>query len=280
MLTPVSSGKKSQTYDGGLDFGFLSNRITGSFDYYNKLNTKLLLNVQVPEVTGQSSFLNNIGSVRNIGEELELTSRNFIGKFQWTTTLNISHNTNKIVSLAPGQKQIIIPNGFDVSDAILRVGQPLYSIYVVKTIGILTQDDINKHVALYGTGETVGDPKYQDLNGDGVITEKDKQIVGHPNPDYTWGITNTFHYKGFDLSILIQGQHGGSIYSELGRALNRTGQGFTDNAPAFYEQRLKSPTDQGDGTYQQGLFYFWICGQYQLALFIGLYPGQEYYHRI
>jgi TonB-linked SusC/RagA family outer membrane protein len=247
LANPNLQWEKSQTYDGGVDFGFLSNRIVGSFDYYNKLNTKLLLNVQVPEATGFSSYLNNIGSVRNIGEELEVTTRNFIDKFQWSTTFNISHNTNKIVALAPGQTQIIIPNGLVVSDEILRVGQPLNSIFVVKQTGILTQNDIDNHVALYGTGETVGDPKYQDLNGDGVITVADEQIVGHPNPDYTWGITNNFHYKGFDLSFLIQGQHGGSIYSELGRAINRTGQGFTDNAPAFYADRWRSPSSPGKG---------------------------------
>jgi TonB-dependent starch-binding outer membrane protein SusC len=247
LANPSIQWEKSQTYDGGVDFGILNNRVTGSFDYYNKLNTKLLLNVQVPEATGQQSFLNNVGSVRNIGEELELTTHNFIGRFQWTTSINVSHNTNKVVSLAPGQTQIIIPNGLDVTDAILRVGQPLYSIYVVKQIGFLTQDDINKHAAVYSTGETVGDPKYQDLNGDGVITEADKQIVGHPNPDYTWGITNSFRYAGFDLSILVQGQNGGSVYSTLGRALTRTGQGFSDNAPEFYVNRWESPTNQGAG---------------------------------
>jgi len=256
LANPSLQWEKSQTWDGGFDFGFLNNRITGSFDYYNKLNTKLLLNVQVPEVTGFQTYLNNIGSVRNIGEELELTTRNMVGKFQWTTTINVSHNTNKIVSLAPGQTQIIVPNGFEVADQILRVGQPLNSIYVVKQIGFLTQDDITKKVATYGSGETVGDPKYLDLNGDGVITEADKQIVGHPNPDYTYGITNTFRYKGFDLNILVQGQSGGSIYSLLGRAITRTGQGFTDNAPEAYTQRWKSPTDQGAGRFSKAYSTF------------------------
>lgn len=240
--------EKSQTYDIGVDFGILKNRITGSFDYYNKLNTDLLLNVPVAQSTGFSSQLRNAGSVRNIGQELEITSRNLIGKFQWTTSLNISHNANKVVSLYGNQQQIIIPNPFVVSDAIIRVGEPLYSTYVVRQIGILTQADLNNKVATYGTGQTVGDPKYQDLNGDGVITEADKQIVGHPNPNYTWGITNTFRFKGFDLNVLIQGQNGGTIYSLLGRAINRNGQGFTDNAPQFYVNRWRSPSDPGDGT--------------------------------
>jgi TonB-linked SusC/RagA family outer membrane protein len=247
LPNPDIQWEKSQTYDVGLDFGFFSNRLTGSFDYYNKLNTQLLLNVPILQSTGFSSQLRNAGSVRNIGQELELTSRNLVGKVQWSTSINISHNSNKIVSLYGNQKQIIIPNSFDVSDAILRVGQPLNSIYVVKQIGFLTQADINNHVATYGTGETVGDPKYQDLNGDGVITEADKQIVGHPNPNFTWGITNTVRFKGFDLSVLVQGQNGGSVYSLLGRAITRTGQGFTDNAPEFYVNRWRSADNQGAG---------------------------------
>ena len=250
LANPSLKWEKSQTYDLGIDFGVLKNRITGSFDYYNKLNTDLLLNVQVPEVTGFQTYLTNIGQVRNIGEELEVTSRNMIGKFQWTTSLNISHNTNRILALAPGQTQIIIPNGNNVSDQILRVGQPLNSIYVLKGIGFLSAADINAKVAMYGTGESVGDTKFQDLNGDGVITEADKQIVGHPNPDFTYGITNTFHYYGFDLSVLIQGQSGGSIFSEFGRAITRMGQGATDNTTeSAFLGRWKSPTDQGDGRF-------------------------------
>lgn len=256
LANPNLQWEKSQTYDGGIDFGFLNNRIVGSFDYYNKLNTKLLLNVQVPEVTGFQTYLNNIGSVRNIGQELEITTRNLVGKLQWSTTINVSHNTNKIVSLAAGQKQIIIPNGFETADQILRVGEALNSIYVVRQNGFLSQDDISKHVALYGTGEIVGDPKYVDLNGDGVITEADKQIVGHPNPDYTYGITNTVRYKGFDVSVLVQGQSGGSIYSLLGRAITRTGQGFTDNAPESYTQRWESPTNQGAGRFSKAYSTF------------------------
>ncbi|MDP4292516.1 MAG: SusC/RagA family TonB-linked outer membrane protein, partial [Bacteroidota bacterium] len=251
IANPDLQWERSVTYDVGMDFGFLQNRITGSFDYYNKLNTKLLLNVQVPEVTGFSTYLSNTGSVRNIGEELELTTHNLVGKFQWNTTITISHNTNKVVALGPGQTQILIPSSFDISNFILKVGQPVNSIFVVKQIGILSAADIANKAPVFGS-ETEGDPKYQDISGpkgvpDGVIDANDRQIVGHPNPDYTWGITNTFNYKGFDLSVLIQGQNGGSIYSLLGRALTRTGQGFTDNAPSFYLDRWESATQPGAG---------------------------------
>lgn len=246
LANPDLKWEKSQEWDGGIDFGFFANRLTGSFDYYNKYTSQLLMQVPVLETTGFDFQIRNAGAVRNVGEELELTSRNFIGKFQWSTSVNISHNTNKVVALYGNQQQIIIPNGFDVSDAILKVGYPINSINVVRQIGILTQADINNHVAMYNT-ESVGDPKYQDLNNDGVITEADKQIVGHPNPNYIWGVTNSFRYKGFDLSVLVQGQNGGSIYSLLGRAITRTGQGYTDNAPEFYVNRWRSPQDPGAG---------------------------------
>jgi len=249
LANPDLKWEKSQTYDIGIDFGILKNRITGSIDYYNKLNTDLLLNVQVPEATGFQTYLSNIGSVRNIGQELEITSRNIVGKFEWSTSVTLTHNTNKIVALAPGQTQIIVPNGLTVSDQILRVGEALNSIYVLKVTGFLTQDDITKNVPRYASGQQEGDFKFQDTNGDGVITEADKVIVGHPNPDYTYGITNTVRYKGFDLSVLVQGQSGGSIYSELGRAIARPGQGRSDNHTESFVNRWTSPTSQGDGRF-------------------------------
>ena len=258
ITNPDLSWEKSETYDVGLDVGFLNNRINASFDYYTKLNTGLLLNVPIPSVTGFGTLLSNVGSSRNKGWEIELTTRNLIGKFQWTTSINFSHNSNKVVSLAQGQNQILIPSSFDISHSILKVGLPMYSIYVVKQIGILTQDDINKGVALNGP-EQEGDPKYEDqitkdTNGDGipdapdgVIDANDRVVVGHPNPDYTWGITNTVTYKGFDLTVMVQGQQGGHIYSLLGRALGRTGQGKEDNALGTYRDRWFSPSNPGKG---------------------------------
>lgn len=249
LASPDLRWERSKTYDVGVDFGFLNNRITGSFDYYDKLNTDLLLNVQVPSASGFRTYLTNIGSVRNIGQELELTSNNMVGKFQWVTSVNITHNTNYVRALGPGQTQIIIPNNNNVSDQILRIGNPLNSIYVLRTIGFLTADDIQKRVATYGSGQAEGDLKYEDTNKDGVITEADKQIVGHPNPDYTFGITNTVRYKGFDFTVLVQGQSGGSIFSSLGRAITRPGQGRSDNHPRSFVRRWRSPTDQGEGRF-------------------------------
>jgi TonB-linked SusC/RagA family outer membrane protein len=246
---PDLSWEKSETYDAGFDVTVLNNRFTATFDIYTRKSSGLLLNAPVPLVTGFPTIQANIGETRNKGWEVDFTSRNIVkGPVQWTTSLNLSHNTNKVVALPGGQSQIIIPTAFaGAQHSILRVGEPMYSVYVVKQIGILTQDDINKKVALYGP-ETVGDPKYEDYTPDGTIDLNDRQIVAHPNPDYIYGMTNTVRYNGFDFTVLVQGQRGGSIYSLLGRALGRTGQGTVDNALGFFRDRWRSPDDPGAGT--------------------------------
>jgi TonB-dependent starch-binding outer membrane protein SusC len=248
ISNPNLTWEKSQTYDAGLDVTVLNNRLSASFDIYTRKSTALLLNVPIPWTTGFSTYLDNVGSTRNKGWEVELSSRNIIhGPVQWTTSVNLSHNTNKVLALGNDQSQIIIPTSLGgAQHSILRVGDPLYSIYVVKQIGILTQDDINKKVATYGP-QTVGDPKYEDFTPDGTIDLNDRQIVAHPNPDYIYGMTNTVRYNGFDFTVLVQGQRGGSIYSLLGRALGRTGQGTVDNALGFFRDRWRSPDDPGAG---------------------------------
>ena len=243
---PDLSWEKSKTFDVGIDVGILKNRFTASFDYYIKENTALLLNVPIPQATGFAASLSNIGKVKNKGWEVEVTSRNLTGQLQWTTSVNFSHNANKVVELPGGQTRIFVPSTFDIPHSILKIGQPINSINVVRQIGILSSADTAKKVAMYGN-QTVGDPKYFDADGNGVIDANDRVIAGHPNPDYTWGITNTFRYKGFDLSVLVQGQWGGSIYSLWGRALNRTGQGFTDNAVGEQRDRWRSAENPGAG---------------------------------
>jgi TonB-dependent starch-binding outer membrane protein SusC len=247
IVNPDLSWEKSKTLDAGIDAAFVNNRINLSFDLYKKYSYDLLLNVPIPGHTGFSTSLSNAGKVENKGWELELRTNNLTGKFQWSTSVNISHNTNKVTELPYGQTNIFIPTRYDIPNSVLRVGEPMYSINVVKQTGILTQEDINSKVALFNA-QKPGDPKYFDANDDGVIDANDRVIVGHPTPDYTWGVTNTFRYKMFDLSVLVQGQNGGSIYSLLGRAIGRTGLSYTENWLGIYRDRWRSPDNPGNGT--------------------------------
>jgi TonB-linked SusC/RagA family outer membrane protein len=242
---PDLSWEESETINIGLDLGLFKNRIFTSFDYYTKRNSDLLLSIPVPTASGFSSALTNIGEVLNKGWELEITSRNIVGRdLKWSTTVNFSHNTNKVEKLGPNNTPILFNGGFDIEHSVLMVGQPMYSLFLVQEIGLLTAADISGGYPRFGPQEA-GDPKYLDVNKDGKIDANDRVLSGHPNPDYIWGITNTVNYKGFDLSVLFQGQWGGKIYSMFGRAVDRTGQGFQDNALASYANRWRSTADDG-----------------------------------
>lgn len=238
--------EKSITYNYGFDFGLIKNRITGSFDYYTRRNKDLLLNVPIPQTTGFATALQNVGEVLNKGLELEISSKNTIGEFQWSTSLNITHNSNEVIHLGPGDASILIPSSFDIQHSILQVGQAINSFYLVQQVGILTAADIANGAPRFGT-QTVGDPKYLDANGDGKIDGNDRVISGHPNPDYTFGMTNNFKYKHFDLAFLIQGQTGGKIYSLFGRATDRTGQSYNENSIGVQRDRWRSSENPGDG---------------------------------
>lgn len=228
FANPDLSWEKSETYNFGLDAGLFNNRIFTSFEYYTKRNSDLLLRIPVPTASGFSSALTNIGEVLNKGWEVELSTKNFVsGEFKWSTNLNFSHNTNEVIQLGPDDTPIL-GGEFDINHNILEVGRPMFTLYLVQQDGLLTSADIANGVPQYNEQEA-GDPKFVDANGDGVITPDDRVYSGHPDPDYVWGITNNFSYEGFDLSVQLQGQWGGKIYSTFGRAIYRTGQGTPDN---------------------------------------------------
>lgn len=243
---PNLSWEEAETVNFGADIGIFNNRIFTSFDYYVKTNRDLLLNVPVPTASGFSNALTNIGEVENRGWELELTTRNITSSdFKWTTNFNFSHNKNEVKKLGPNNSPIL-GGAFDIQHNILQVGQPMYTLFLVQQDGILSQEDIDNGAALYGN-QTVGDPRYVDANGDGIISPDDRVLSGQPNPKYIWGVTNSFEYKNFDLSVLVQGQWGGHIYSTFGRAIDRTGMGFNENVLGSHRNRWRSPENPGNG---------------------------------
>lgn len=231
---PELHWEQSKSIDFGLDFTILNNRVSGTFETYRKNNSDLLLRVPVPGSSGFNSYLTNVGEVQNQGWEFELNTVNVNAKdFQWKTSLNLSHNENKVLALGPGQSKIEISNSFDggVPFVKLEVGKPMYTIFALQQDGVVTQADIDKGgTTIGGKALVLGDPKYIDQNGDGKINSEDRTDVGNPTPKYTWGITNNFKYKDFDLSVLVQGQNGGTVYGLTGRAIDRTGMGSVENS--------------------------------------------------
>ncbi len=253
---PDLSWEESETIDIGMDVGLFENRIYLSGDYYKKVNSNLLLVINVPSSTGFVNALTNIGEVENRGWEFELTTQNTIGKLKWSTSFNLSYNENEVLALGPNNSDIL-GGSQDINHNILRVGEPAFSLFLVQQDGILTQEDIDNGVALLGN-QSVGDPKYvdqpydQDGDGipeapDGTIGPEDRVLSGQPLPSHVWGISNSFRYKGFDLNVLLQGQWGGHIYSLYGRAVDRTSMGDSENRLGLWANRWRSESDPGDG---------------------------------
>jgi len=236
--------EKTQSSDFGFELG-LFNRIDFTADYYIKKTKDLLLEQPVAAITGYTSMWSNVGSVQNKGLELELNTKNLVGEFRWNTSANIAFNKNKVLQL--GSDNTPIYTGFSNSTNIIQVGQELNSFYLYEAIGVLSTADINNSNVAKTNGAIAGDVKYKDFNGDGVINENDRHIIGGPTPRYYWGFTNTFSYKNFDLSVFFQGQKGGYSYALLGRAIDRTGMGTTTNVMGNWANRWRSDENPGDG---------------------------------
>ncbi len=240
------------SYNLGLDFGVLNNRIYFSADYYYKKTKDLLLRAPVSLITGFSNMMDNVGSVKNWGMEFELNTANISNPdFKWNSSLNISFNRNKITSLGSDDSDIRSGQG---STIIQRVGSPINSYMLLKVERTLRANDFEsdgltpkKGIAIYA-GQRPGDTKWTDINNDGKITSADYDVVGSYEPDFEWGFTNSFSYKDFDASIFLQGRVGGELLSIGSRGWNRA----TNNPSYNYMDRWLydaywSEEEPGDG---------------------------------
>ncbi len=208
-------------YNAGLDLSFLKNRITLNADVYLKITDDLLYNVPIPRTTGFSSVTQNIGSIENKGIEIAVNSRNLVGEFKWDTSFNISSNRNQITELPEN----LLTNGFiqNGSYHILREGSPIGTFYGWKFNGVYSRDEDNVNGVTNGAlGAQFegGDPIWDDVDGNNIIDNNDRQIIGDATPDFFGGITNNFSYKGLSLGLFFQFSYGNDIYSEINHQRN------------------------------------------------------------
>ena len=193
--------EKTYEINLGLDFGFFNNRINGAVDIYQRDAKDLIMRRQIPSTTGWTSIWDNIGKVRNSGIEVSLNTVNFQGKdFGWETNITFTKNNNKIQELYNGKQD-------DVANAWF-IGHPLDVNYDYKFIGIWQTDEADE-AAKYR--QTPGQVRVEDVDNNGVINAKDKQILGQRSPKWIGSITNTWRYKDFDLSVYIYTQQGAQI---------------------------------------------------------------------
>lgn len=200
----------SEEFNPGLDFAFLNNKISGSIDYYKRTSDQLLLNNPVSYVTGFNNGIVNLGKVANSGWELELRTRNINNEnFSWKSTLIASTNKNELLDYGESDGALTEDGFGRNSQWINSVGNPISSFY-----GYVVDEELaNEYwdspwIPINGQSEDV---IVKDLNGDGLITDDDKTILGDPYPDIVWSLTNEFTYKNFDFSFMIQGSQGAEV---------------------------------------------------------------------
>ncbi|TLV03897.1 SusC/RagA family TonB-linked outer membrane protein [Dyadobacter luticola] len=241
---PNLGWEKTFQVDAGFDLGLFKNRLNIIVDYYHKNTTDLLLSRTVAGTSGLSDFYNgqastiyqNIGQVSNQGIELYVNSQNTTGAFKWNTVLIFAKNKNKILDLGEGVSQII-PN--ITNPSIAKVGYPLGSFIVYKTDGIIQQGDAPLTPQ---QNKSPGGQKYKDLNGDGVITQTGDRYVIANQPGFTTGLTNTFSYKGFDLTVFLQASIGGKLYNQ-NRANLELGTGYVNASTVMLDRWTPTHTD-------------------------------------
>lgn len=240
---PVLSWERNQQLDLGVDIGLLKNRISLTVDYYDRITKDLLLSVNVPTLTGFSSAFKNIGKMSNKGFEFGVNSYNLTGAFTWNTSANLSFNKNKVLALGPTGDRILSGSGVGETN-VTMIGQPIGSFFGYKQLGIF-KDAADLHTNPHDNTTRPGDVKYEDVNGDGIIDARDRTIIGNNQPDFIYGMTNTFSYKNIDLSVAIQGTQGGQILNLSRRFFDNLEGGGNNLAIAL--DRWRSPENPGNG---------------------------------
>ena len=250
LANPNAKWEQSIQTDFGVDLGLWGNRFTATVDYYIKDASGMLMEMQVPTYAGDSAPTGNVGTMRNTGVEIDLGYRGFIGELNYGIKANASYNVNKLTKLADDASYIITASHKIGSLTRGEVGEVFPFFWGWKTDGVFQNwDEVRSYVNSEGNliqpNAQPGDFRWKDINGDGVINDSDRTKLGKGIPDWTFGLTLTLDWKGFDFSMLLQGQLGAQTLNVTRRTdlyyinlpksiLNRwTGEGSTNEYPRF-----------------------------------------------
>lgn len=201
MANKNLSWEKTTQFNYGIDFSFLNGRIGGAMDIYHSRTSDLLMRMTIPSLSGYPAMMANIGQTKNFGVDMTL---NFVPvrtkDFEWASDLNLAYQKDEIVELSNGKVD-------DVSNAWF-IGESISVHYGIASDGLWQESDAAEMEKFNANGHEFepGKVKPVDQNGDYVIDDKDRVILGNKNPRWTMGWSNTFSYKGFDLSIELYGR--------------------------------------------------------------------------
>jgi TonB-linked SusC/RagA family outer membrane protein len=251
--------ENTESYDIGLEFSFLSGRLTGEIDYYNKQTDQVLVSLLLPAHFGNGAFnrvVFNAADVENSGFEFFLNYSNSAGAFTYDLGINASTVNNEVLSVGAAD-EFIQDGSLNNGQLVTRTqqGLPVGAFFGYKTVGVFQNEaELNQFPTL--AGQQVGDFIYQDTDNNGTITPDDRVVLGSYIPDYLFGFNANIGYKGFGLQLFFQGQVGNEIYNgkravrpELYNfesfVLDRwTGEGSTNSQPRLTNAGLNySPSD-------------------------------------
>lgn len=245
LSSPDIKWEERRTKDAGLDLALFDNRLNLSADYYIAETRNALAPTQLPVYLGNfgGALYRNAGSIENRGFELALGYHENRKAFTYGADVTLTTLRNRVTALPNEGQQI--PDGAGLT--LTTVGQPLGAFYLVPMAGIFqSKDEVNaytnaagKIIQPYASG---GDVKYTDTNGDGVIDSKDRVFVGSPYPKLQYGLNLTAAYKGFDLSVFLQGVTGNQIFNNAKFSLERY------DGPNNYEADVQPWTTQNPST--------------------------------
>ncbi|MFZ5432128.1 MAG: SusC/RagA family TonB-linked outer membrane protein [Bacteroidota bacterium] len=212
MPNPDLSWEKTKQWNAGVDFGLFNNRISGVVDVYLQNTSDLLMDRQLPQVSGFNSVVYNIGKTRNKGIEITLNTENIRrGDFSWTTDFIFARNKEEIVELYGGKNDDVGNRWF--------IGQPLSVYYDYKFLGIWQLGE-EAEMAKFGTTFKPGMIKVQDVVQDDKITDADRVVLGSPRPKFTGSIANNFRYKNFDFNFFLNGAYGNMLQFDRNMSFN------------------------------------------------------------
>ncbi len=248
----------TEQWNAGLDLTFFENdRIKLTVDWYMKNTYDLLLNATMPSSSGYRTAMMNIGSMRNTGWEISLETLNINHKnFQWTTSFNIAFNRNKVTALTTGQQSLLTSVSWDQRfnsqyPYITQVGKPSGMMYGYIYEGTYKADDfvggslkdgVPYLSSVAKTSVKAGDPKYRDINGDGVVDDNDRTIIGCGQPLHTGGFGNSFYFYGFDVNIFFSWSYGNDIIN-ANRLIFENGSISNLNQFSSYKDRFNAVTN-------------------------------------
>ena len=247
LANPSLGWEKSKQLDLGLDIAAFGDKLSFTAEYYNKITSDMLLPIQVPSISGFTTYLSNVGKVQNKGFEFSVRYKTKVNKVGLWTNANISINRNKVLEIRGNNDQILngdFYGGYNIS----RVGRPIGMLYGFKMLGIFqNQAEIDKSPKQ--DGAIPGVYKYLDADGDGIISydTKDMVEIGNPWPKFIYGLTIGGDYKNFDWSILVNGAYGYDIYRVIeASTMNMDG---VFNVLEASKQRWRSEQNPGSGKY-------------------------------